>query len=47
MSLKKDAYNTEIKNIEDKISDITNFATKTTLNAKITRLKVKYLVLLT
>ena len=27
-------YNAKIKNIEDKIPDITNVATKTTLNAK-------------
>ena len=29
--VKKDAYNAKIKNIEDKIPDITNLATKTTL----------------
>ena len=28
-------YNAKIKNIEDKISDITNLATNATLNAKI------------
>ena len=33
--LKKDVYNAKIKNIEDKIPDITNLATNTTLNAKI------------
>ena len=33
MSLKKDVYNAKIKNIEEKIPDITNLATKTTLNA--------------
>ena len=33
--VKKDAYNAKIKNIEDKISDITNLVTKTTLNVKI------------
>ena len=32
--VKKDVYNAKIKNIEDKIPDITNLATKTTLNAK-------------
>ena len=32
--IKKDAYNAKIKNIEDKIPDITNLATNTTLNAK-------------
>ena len=45
--VKKDVYNYKIKNIEDKIPDITNLATETTLNAKINVLKVKYLVLLT
>ena len=33
--VKKDVYNAKIKNIEDKIPNITNLATKTTLNAKI------------
>ena len=33
--VKEDLYNAKIKNIEDKIPDITNLATKTTLNAKI------------
>ena len=45
--VKKDVYNAKIKNIEDKITDITNLATKTTLNANKMRLQVKYLVLLT
>ena len=45
--VKKDVYNYKVKNIEDKIPDITNLATETTLNAKINVLKVKYLVLLT
>ena len=31
--VKKDVYNAEIKNIEDKIPDINNLATKTTVNA--------------
>ena len=39
--VKKDAYNAEIKNIEDKIPDITNLVTKTTLNAKINEVKAK------
>ena len=43
--VKKDAYNAKIKNIEDKILDITNLATKATL--KWMRLKVKYLISLT
>ena len=30
---KKDVYNAKIKHIEDQISDITNLATNTTLNA--------------
>ena len=34
MLLKKNAYKAKIKNIEDKMPDITNLATKTTLNAK-------------
>ena len=33
--VKKDAYNAKIKNVEDKIPDITNLATKSALNAKI------------
>ena len=33
--LKKDVYNNKIKNIEDKIPDITNLGTNTTLNIKI------------
>ena len=42
--VKKDVYNPKIKDIEDKISDITNLPTNTTLNAKM-RLKTKYLIL--
>ena len=43
---KKDAYNAKIKNIEDKIPDITNLATNVSFNPKInTRFKTKYLVL--
>ena len=45
--LKKTEHNGRIKNIEDKIPDITNLATKTTLNAKINGIKGKYLVLQT
>ena len=37
--VKKDVYNAKIKNIENKIPDITNLATKTTLNAKINKVK--------
>ena len=33
--LLKDVYNAKIKNIEDKIPDITNLATNASLNAKI------------
>ena len=40
--VKKDVHNAKINNIEDKIPDITNLATNTTLNAK---LKMKYLIL--
>ena len=43
--IKKDVYNAKIKNIEDKIPDVTNLATNTTLNAKINEVKQKYLVL--
>ena len=35
MMLLKKMYNAKIKNIEDKIPDITNLATNTTLNVKI------------
>ena len=34
-AVKKDVYNAELKNIVDKIPDITNLTTNTTLNAKI------------
>ena len=37
--VKKDVYNAKVKNIEDKMPDITNLATKTTLNAKINDVK--------
>ena len=37
----KDAYNAKIKNIEDKLPDITDLATNTTLNAKINEVKNK------
>ena len=37
--VKKDVYNAKVKNIEDKISDISNLATETTLNAKINEVK--------
>ena len=37
--VKEDVYNAKIKNIEDKIPDITNLATNTTLNAKINEIK--------
>ena len=36
---KKDVYNAEIKNIEDKTPDITKLATNTTLNVKINEVK--------
>ena len=39
ISLKKDVYNAKIENIENKIADITNLATNTTLNAKIKDVK--------
>ena len=37
--IKKNVYNAKIKNIEDKISDIINMATNTTLNAEINEAK--------
>ena len=39
--VKKDVYNAKIKNIEDKIPDITNVANNITLNAKINEVKNK------
>ena len=45
--VKKDVHNPKIKNIGDKIPDITSLATKTTLNAKVNTLKLKYLIVLT
>ena len=37
--VKKDASNAKIINVEEKILDITNLATKTTLNAKLNKAK--------
>ena len=37
--IKKDVYNAKIKNVEDKIPDITNLAANTNLNAKINEVK--------
>ena len=37
--VKKDLYNVKIKGIENKIPDITNVTTNTTLNVKINRIK--------
>ena len=37
--LKRDGYNAKIKNIEDKIPDITNLTTKTTFNDKTNEVK--------
>ena len=37
--IKKDIYSAKSKNIEDKIPDITNLATNTTLNDKINKVK--------
>ena len=39
MLLKKDEYNTKIKDIEDKIANITNLTTNTTINAKLNQVK--------
>ena len=41
--VKKDVCNAKIKNIEDKIPDITNLPTTTALNAKINEVKSKIL----
>ena len=41
--VKKDAYNANINNIEDKMPDITNLATNATPNAKINEVKNKIL----
>ena len=38
-AVKKDIYNAKIKNIEDKIPDVTNLVTNTTLNVKINEIK--------
>ena len=43
MSLKKVVCNAEIINIENKMPDITNLATNTTLNANINKVKGKIL----
>ena len=37
--VKKDVYNAKIKNMEDKIPDITNLPTNTTLNTRINEVK--------
>ena len=34
-------YNAKIENIADKVPDITNIATNTTLNAKMSQIKTK------
>ena len=39
--VEKTEYNAKMKNIEDKIADITNVATKTILNTKITEVKIE------
>ena len=41
MLLLKRLYNAKIESIKDKIPDITNLATNTTLNAKINDFKIK------
>ena len=40
--VKKTEYNAKIKNIEDKISDIINLATKTIISTKINEVKTKH-----
>ena len=37
--VKKDVYNAKIKNTDNKIPDITNYTTTTTLNAKINEIR--------
>ena len=44
--VKKTEYDAKIKNIEGKIPDISNLATKSNLNTKISEVKMKYRVLL-
>ena len=39
--VKKDGFDDKIKNIEDKIPDITNLSTNASLNAKINEVKNK------
>ena len=39
--VKKDVYNAKIRNIEDKIPDITDLATYATFDAKINKIKIK------
>ena len=46
LTVSKD-INTKIKDIEDRIPDISNLATNATLNAKINEVKAKELALLT
>ena len=41
--VKKDVYNAKIKNIEDKIPDITNFTANTTRNAETNEIRNKIL----
>ena len=45
--VRKDVYNAKIKNIEDKIPDIINLVTKTTLDPKINEVKMKFRISLT
>ena len=44
--VKKDVYNAEIKNIEDKTPNTTNVTTNTTLNSKINKVQLTHLLLL-
>ena len=41
LNVKNDVYNAKMKNIEDKVPDITNLATNTTLNTKANEVKGK------
>ena len=44
---KKDKYNAKRKNFDNKIIDITNLVTNTTLKSEINEVKAKYLLLIT
>ena len=45
--LKKYVYNSKIKNIEHNLLDTTNLTTNTTFDARINKIKTKYIALIT